>query len=184
MATTKSPRSRRVSTAAVLAPVPQDMAEAAATVAKIGELQRKITRVAADMNDALAATRERYETEAQEMQRRVDSLTEGLQVFANANRRALTQDGKTKTARLPSGEIGWRQRPPSVRITGVDAVLAALREANLDRMIRVKAEVNREAILGDPAAVAEIPGIAIAQGEDFFVMPFETALAGTGGEAA
>ncbi|MCW5720408.1 MAG: hypothetical protein KIS86_04620 [Devosia sp.] len=41
-------------------PVPQDRDEAAATITTIGELQRELTRIEADMNDRLAAIKETW----------------------------------------------------------------------------------------------------------------------------
>ena len=55
-------------------------------------------------------------------------------------------------------------------------VLDALRRFDAARFIRVKEEINKEAILADPAAVAGIGGIRIEQGEVFEVVPFEAAL--------
>ena len=46
----------------------------------------------------------------------------------------------------------------------------------LNRLIRVKEEVNKDAILAEPETVANIKGISITQREEFIVIPFETAL--------
>ena len=70
-----------------------------------------------------------------------------------------------------------RMRPPSVRVTGSEAVLDALRRMGLRRFIREREEVNKDAILNEPDAVADVPGISISQGEDFVVVPFEAELA-------
>ena len=40
--------------------------------------------------------------------------------------------------------------------------------------------MNKEAILNEPEAVRGVPGIAISQGEDFIVTPFEAELATDG----
>jgi len=108
---------------------------------------------------------------------RLKTPTQGLHTWAEANRESLTQGGKSKTASLPSGELAWRMRPPSVRVTGADAVIEALRKFGLSRFIRTKDEVNKEAILNEPQAVEHVPGISISQGEDFIVTPFEVELA-------
>lgn len=99
-----------------------------------------------------------------------------MQTWAEANRDAITQNGRVKTAAFTTGEVSWRIRPPSVAIKGVEAVLNSLRRLGLTRFIREKSEVNKEAILNEPAAVAKVPGITINQGEDFVVTPFETEL--------
>jgi phage host-nuclease inhibitor protein Gam len=46
----------------------------------------------------------------------------------------------------------------------------------LERFIRLKPEVNKEAILNEPEAVRDVPGLSIKQDESFSIEPFETAL--------
>lgn len=66
--------------------------------------------------------------------------------------------------------------PPKVVVRAVENVLDYLRMAGLNRFIRSKEEVNKDAILAEPEAVADIKGISISQREEFIVVPFETAL--------
>lgn len=171
----KKPTRHKTASAAV--PVPQSRDQVTAYIREIGERTRDVTRIQAAMNDELAAVKERFEAQAQPQIARIESLTQGIQIWSEANREALTQGGKTKTAAFPSGEVSWRIRPPSVRITGADAVLDQLRRLGLNRFIRPKEEINKEAILNEPEAVASVPGISIQQGEDFIVVPFEAELA-------
>lgn len=173
MATKKT----RLKTPAAIVAVPQSRDMAAQAVAEIGTLNRELARYAADMNDELAAIKEHHEARAEPLRLKLQALTQGVQTWAEANRDTLTQNGKVKTAALTTGEIAWRMRPPSVRITGAEAVLDALRRLGLKRFIREKEEVNKDAILNEPEAVSHVPGIAISQGEDFVVVPFEAELA-------
>lgn len=169
-------KTTRHKAAAATAPVPQNREQVSLYIREIGERQRELQRIATDMNDELAAVKERWEAVAQPHAQRIEALTAGTQIWCEANRESLTQGGKTKTATFPAGEISWRLRPPSVRITGQEAVLDFLRRIGLKRFIRTKDEVNKEAILNEPEAVAQVPGIAITQGEDFVVTPFEAEL--------
>lgn len=157
-------------------PVPQSRGQVVDSIREIGERQRELQRLQAAMNDELAAVKERWEHVAAPHAQRIDALNQGVQIWCEANRDTLTQGGKTKTAAFASGEVAWRMRPPSVRVTGKDAVLDALRRAGLRRFIREIQEVNKEAILNEPEAVALVPGIVISQGEDFIVTPFEAEL--------
>lgn len=167
---------RKTRNAAATVQVPQNREQLAAAIREIGEHQRQLARLQAAMNDELAQIKERWEAAAQTHSQRVTTLTQGVQIWSEAHRDALTQGGKTKTVTFPTGEIAWRLRPPSVRITGAEAVLDALRRLGLSRFIRAKEEINKEAILNEPAAVTQIPGISISQGEDFLVQPFEAPL--------
>lgn len=171
-----SPR-RKTKAPAAQVKVPQNREQTASFIGAIGEHQRELERIRADMNEELAVVKERWEKLATPHATEIESLTEGVQIWCEANRDALTQSGKVKTAAFATGEVSWRVNPPSVRITGAEAVLDALRRMNLRRFIREKAEVNREAILNEPGAVAQVPGISISQREDFSVIPFEAELA-------
>lgn len=171
------PKQKRVKTAAAAVSVPQTREQAAAQIAIIGTDNRELARLEADMNDALAKVKETFEKKAEPLRQRIQANTQGVQTWAEANRDALTQGGKVKTAALTSGELLWRTRPPSVRVTGAESVIDDLRRLGLSRFIRTKDEVNKEAILNEPEAVAHVPGIAISRGEDFVVVPFEAVLA-------
>lgn len=170
------PPKTRIKAGPALAAVPQNRDEASQAVDEIGAATRELTRIEAEMNDRMAEIKTAYETQAAPLRARVDTLTLAIKTWAEANRDELTQHGKVKTHDLPAGQILWRTRPPSVRVTGVEAVLDSLRRMALERFIRVKEEVNREAILNEPETAARIPGIAISQMEDFVVVPFEVEL--------
>lgn len=171
------PKKTRIKSTAIAAEVPQTREQAAEAIADIGLANRELERINADMNDALASTKERFEQMAEPLRQKIAAKTQGIQTWAEANRDQLTNGGKVKTAALTTGEIAWRTRPPSCRINGAEAVLDILRRMNLARFIRTKEEINKEAILNEPAAVANVPGISISQGEDFVVTPFEAELA-------
>lgn len=168
----------RIKTPASAVPVPQAREIVADYIREIGERQRQLVRLETHMNDELACVRERFESVAEPHRQRIASLQYGVQIWCEANREQLTQGGKVKTAAFTTGEIQWRTRPPSVRVTGAEAVLDLLRRMGLGRLIRTREEVNKEAILNEPEAVATVPGIAISQGEDFIVVPFEAELTG------
>ncbi len=52
--------------------------------------------------------------------------------------------------------------------------MEALKKLKLIRFIRSKDEINKEAILNEPDAVKNIPGITINRDlEDFAIIPFE-----------
>jgi len=157
--------------------VPQSREEVIRGIAQIGELQRQRSRIEAQMNDEMAAIKERHEAAAQPLGEEIARLMQGVQMWCEVNRDSLTRGGKVKSAELPSGQVSWRTSPPKVTITGVQQVLDAFRRLGLaDPYIRVKEEINKEAILADPAKVAMIKGIKITQKEEFAVRPFETSL--------
>ena len=101
-----------------------------------------------------------------------------MQGFCEANRSELTNGGKVKTANLITGEVQWRQRPPSVSVRGAESVIETLVRLGLNVFVRTKEEINKEAILNEPDAVKGVAGITVVTGvEDFVITPFEQAAA-------
>ncbi len=166
-------RNTRIKTAAAAVAF-QNREEVNEAIAQIGAAQRERDRIATAMNEELAAVRARYELEAAPHASVIEQFRQGIHIWAEANRIELTREGKTKTVKLASGEISWRTRPPKVRITGEGIVAEALKRLGLERFLRTKVEIDKNAILADPDAVAGVKGIALSQGEDFVIRPFET----------
>lgn len=154
--------------------VPQTLDDCAADIRRIGDLQRQLVVAQAEMNDRIAEITEAYQPVLQQLQEEIKPLQAGVQVWCEANRHDLTRGGKTKTAGFVTGEVQWRQRPPSVSVRGADVVVSALAELGLMRFIRTKQEVNKDAILAEPDAVKAVRGITVVTGvEDFVITPFE-----------
>jgi phage host-nuclease inhibitor protein Gam len=150
----------------------QSKADVQVGIKNLGDLNREFERERAAMNDQIAAITKEFAPKLEALTERIETLQGGIQRWCEANREELC--GKGKTANLITGEVQWRQRPPSVRITGVDAVMETLKRLSLARFIRTKDEPNKEAMLNEPAAVQGVAGISIVIGvEDFVITPFE-----------
>ena len=146
--------------------------QAQSDIAMIGTLQREHARISGELNDKIAMLTEAEAPRLKELQERISTLQNGVQTWCEANREQLC--GKGKSANLITGEVNWRQRPPSVRVTGEESVIDLLKRMALGRFVRSKEAVNKEAILNEPEAVAGVPGIKVVTGvEDFVITPFE-----------
>ena len=159
-----------------LAAVPQSKNDCAESIRTIGDLQRQFERERAAMNDAIAALTQKHQPALADLAQRIEALQAGVQAWCEAHRAELCGEGDKlgKTANLVTGEVSWRQRPPSVRVTGEESVIDLLKRMTLGRFVRAKEAVNKEAILLEPEAVAGVPGIKIVTGvEDFVITPFE-----------
>lgn len=166
------PVSTRIKAAAALYAV-QSRDECSAAIRTLGDTSRELSRLTLAMNDEIAAVTARYQLEIDPLKARSTSLAEGIQTWCEANRSDLLKAGG-KSANLITGEVQWRQRPPSVSVRGADSVIDTLRRLGLARFVRSKDEVNKEAILNEPAAVVGVAGITVVSGvEDFVVTPFE-----------
>jgi phage host-nuclease inhibitor protein Gam len=154
--------------------VPQTQDAAATDIKKIGDLQRNLLRSTAEMNDAIAHITASFQPVLKAMSEQITQLQTGVQAYCESNRDDLTNGGKVKTANLITGEVQWRQRPPSIRITGAESVIETLERLGLSQFVRTKLEVNKDAILNEPEAVKGVAGIVVVTGvEDFVITPFE-----------
>lgn len=158
-------------------PVPQSRTECEAYIAELGREQRERTRIETRMNDDLAERKAAFETEAKPHRERIEQLSAAIQAYCETHRNDLTRGGKVKFHKFAGGEVNWRVRPPKVTIRGMDAVIEACQRLGLDRLLRQKVEVNKDAMLAEPEIAATIAGVTIgSEGEDFIVKPFETEL--------
>jgi len=160
-------------------PAPQSIEEVNDAIARIGAAQRERTRIEADMNDQIAAIKEEFEVKAEPYKDEITQLAKGVQIYCDANRLKLTDGGKVKYVKLPSGEINWRMGMPTVKTKkglSVDTILELLKSMGKTGLIRTREELDKEAILRDPDAIANIREIEIVQKESFGITPFETKL--------
>lgn len=161
----------RIKTTAIQAPTSQTEAEQ--LLAEIGTLQRQVTVIETKMNEQLAAIKDRFEKQANPLNDVITTKFQALHAWAEAHKLDLLK-GKSKTAKLSSGELSWRTSPPSVRVTGVQTVIKNLKSLGLGDLVRTKEEVNKEAVLNDPERIDGVKGITISQKEEFVAKPFES----------
>ncbi len=154
-------------------PTPGTQVEAEDMVAQIGALQRQVVSIESAMNDELSAIKRGFEEEALPLNAKIEELFLGVKAWAETNRSDLCK-GTRKTVNLTSGEISWRKTPKKVSLKKIPDVIQALKSLSLDRFIRTKEEVDKEAILNDADAVQGVRGITISQKEEFIVKPFES----------
>lgn len=143
-------------------------------IKEIGDLSREHQRLTTEMNDKLGDISEHYAPQLQRLNADIEPLQKAVQEYCEDHRDELTDKGKVKTVNLVTGDVQWRQRPPSVAIRGVDSVIENLQRLGLSRFVRTKNEINKEALLNEADVVKGIAGITIKQGvEDFVIKPFE-----------
>lgn len=179
-------KASRAKTRGANMPVPQSREEAAQAVARFGALGREVARIEATMNDEIVAIKAAAEEQCSPLKDETAAIMEGLKIWAEANRAVLTNQHKTKTVDLGTGTLSWRSAPPKVKGVprGKEAIvelIAKIKSLGLKQFIRTVEEVNREAMIADPAKAEKVPGIKIAsEGEDFTVEPFEVEISGGG----
>lgn len=172
MATKKPTRLKAAATQA-----PQSKEAVVADIKAIGDAQREVQRLTADLNDKIATLQQQYAADAAPFNDRIEVLQAGVQTWCEANRDELTNGDKTKTVDFVTGLVKWRIRPPSVAVRGAEAVIALLKGAGLSRFVRTKEEVNKDAILNEQDAARGIAGLSIVSGvEEFVIEPSDQQL--------
>lgn len=157
--------------------VPQSREEAETWVRQIGEFRRQVVRIETAMNDEIARIKAEHEEKARPYREDVEALLAGLQAWAVAHRDELTGGGKRQSAELATGVLSWRLLPARVTIRKAETVIETLKKLGLTRFLRVREEINKEAMLDDQEAARLVPGVTIGSaGENFSVEPFEADL--------
>ncbi len=172
-----SKRPTRTKSTAAKHPIPQTADETNAMIARIGAAQRERDLIQAAMNEKLEAVKAEFDTQAAPLKAEIETLSKGIQTWCEAHRDELTTLGRVKFHRFGAGEISWRTRPPKVSIRGMAAVIENLKRLSLERFLRVKVEINKDAMLAEPDIATTITGVTIGSaGEEFIIKPNETEL--------
>jgi phage host-nuclease inhibitor protein Gam len=146
-----------------------------ACLARYGTLARKRARMKADTDDRIASLQQTLGHAVEPLDAELKEFERAIAAYCEANRAALTNDNKVKTCQLTTGIIGWRQRPPSVTVRTADLVIETLKKLGLEKFVRQKEEINKDAILESPDDARGIAGLSINTGvEDFYIQPTET----------
>lgn len=93
---------------------PQSWEDANQLMAEYGALSSKAVKIQAGCEDAVAKVKATFQIQLAPVQVRLDEIFEAIECYAAANRKRLTDDGKTKTVTMTAGSFGWRLCPPSV----------------------------------------------------------------------
>lgn len=154
--------------------VPQSREDAVWAIGRIGELRRTVAAHEMVANEAVRVAGEELEKATADIIAELAEHERGVQAWAEANRLALTGDGRVKFHDFGTGKINWRVRPPKVSIRAADAVIDACRKFGFTAFLREKVEINKEAMLADPDKARAIAGVTISsEGEDFVIEPAE-----------
>lgn len=150
----------------------QNKEQAQTCITAIGDTNRKIEHLKAQMNDEIAKITAKYAERLILLQELSVQMTNAVQSWCADNKDKLLTDG-AKTANLITGEVVWRKCPPSVVGKSTPELIARLERFGLDRFVRVKKELDKQAILKEPSAIANIEGISVQDGkEEIIIRPF------------
>ncbi|UPJ65265.1 host-nuclease inhibitor Gam family protein [Bradyrhizobium sp. 191] len=168
--------------------IPQNRDEAAAMISEYGAAAIEVLRIEAELKQKLADEKKAAEDLAAPYLKKAEDIYKGLHVYCAANRQQLLGNSGTKTVDFGTGTVKWRHNPPKVKISGGEegvielitqkkaAAVAkkdAATEAAYGNFLRVKVEIDREAMLKNPDLARTISGVSIPKGGEMFeVEPF------------
>lgn len=152
-------------------PVPVSLDEASEFIRTIGDRKRQVEEIERKLNTKLDELKTQAAAQIQPLNDEIEEQIDGLFAFAETNRAALTNDGKTKTVKLNTGTISWRITPPKVLISNSDKVLKVLKTLGLSRFIRTAEEPNKQAMLEEAEIAKTVKGVRIDQHEEFIIKP-------------
>ncbi|MDP3143260.1 MAG: host-nuclease inhibitor Gam family protein [Candidatus Omnitrophota bacterium] len=153
--------------------VPKSLDEAAQFLAEIGQEQRATNKIQSGLNAKVDELKAKAMVDDEPHQKKISQLVEGLFAFAEAHRDELTDGGKRKTVELLTGSFAWRMTPPAVSFRDVKSILKSLKTLKLERFIRTKEEIDKEAMLKEPEVAKTVKGVSISQHEEFVAKPTE-----------
>lgn len=160
------------SKAKAIARVPQSREDAVMAIGRIGTLRRLIELHKADMAETVRIAGEKLEAATTDLISELAEHERGVQTWCEANRGALTNDGKVKFHDFGTGQIKWRSLPASVTVRGVETAIEAFKKLGFTAFIRTKEELNKEAMLADADKARLVTGVTIkSAGEDFVIEP-------------
>ncbi|BAQ16897.1 host-nuclease inhibitor Gam family protein [Methyloceanibacter caenitepidi] len=161
-------------------PTPIKNADAcAAAIADIGGIDRDLAEIQKDLDTKVAVLKKEAEDKAAPLTTKREELAAGVETYCTANRAALTDSGKRKFGEFPTGKVSWRKGADKLEIdkTRLDKIIEALKGKKLARFLRVKTEIDANAIKKDPAKIKGIRGLKIVPGaESFSIEPTELPL--------
>lgn len=129
-----------------------------------------VKKAEAKMNEEVLAVQKRFEEETRAGRDKVVANEKQIEMFCKENRDEFVT---SKTKELNYGTVSFRNPPPkltTLRGFTWDTVLALLKKLKMDQFIRMKEEVDRDAIkeqMPEAEELAQI-GLRLDQNEQFY----------------
>lgn len=140
----------------------------------LGDLQRQIHKAGIRFDERIARINSLRGDVISPLTEQLSEKAKLLAGWAAKHRAEICPEGK-KTATFDTGVIQWRDGPPKVFVDDEEAVLGSLNELGLTDFIRVREEIDKEAVLKDPEKVKDVAGLGVVTGaEKMTIKPHQT----------
>ncbi len=163
----------------------KDNEEVAKAISRIGQLQREKTSIKTEIDEAISKLQTELAEKLAPIDQEISQITQSLYAWCELRKQHFFV--KNKSYELPTGALAYRQNPPSVsgnvtkkkieEILKRNSLTEVVKKFELKLakvFLRMKLEVNKEAILQDPKKAKLITGLNVEAKEIFYVKPKET----------
>ncbi len=147
----------------------EDMTQADAVLEELCRIGRRLGEVEAAMNEALDQAKAEAKKAAAPLAARKKELEEALALFGAYNKADLFK--KRKSVERAFGVFGFRKSTKLKLLSKFkwEMVLQRLKELKLTEGIRIKEEVNKEALQAWPEERQETVGVKLDTSDEFFI---------------
>jgi phage host-nuclease inhibitor protein Gam len=152
----------------------------AAAISRMGEIDRDLALIETTKAEAVQKAAETAETAAEPLIAERSGLFAKVKAYCETNRRRLTNDGRTKTAKFTSGEAAWKLGRLRVNVDSTlkDKIIGLLKKRGLTDLVRTKEDIDIGAVGKARDKVKGIKGFTFVEPtEDFSVSPISAELA-------
>lgn len=150
-------------------PIPTTEAEAAALLGELGDLELEIDEIQHELDQNVQKLITESQARADKLSAIFAEKFNALKAYAKGAKNDLTDNGKRRSIKWGTGELGWRSKPAGISTSGKKEVIIARilalakKSKDLMRFLRIKYELNLEAMEAEPEAASAIDGISIRQ---------------------
>lgn len=146
-----------------------DLKQVEGALAEMAQIDRKLSEIENSLNDTIDSAKDRAQSESDPLLTRRKELANAVGTFATMQRAELFKEKKSLD--LAFGTIGFRQSTQIVQINKItkEMTLEKLSEYNFSDGLRVKFDINKEAMASWPDERLQLVGLKRRQLDAFFI---------------
>ena len=172
--------------------VPQNAKEAEDGLRALGKARTAVEEIDTKLKEDSQKLKQAAVDKAAPFVAKMKKLEAGLESYAEAHRAKMTNNYKTKTAKMGAGYFEWRNLPDKVSTKGIPKIIEDIKTAisklgktkadiekreKLDQFINTKETLNRPAMLAEPSLAKTFEGVTIgSDGERLEIHIYESSL--------
>ena len=146
-----------------------DLPRAESALMELASLERKTRAITDEANEKIDALKEAAKAETAPLETRKKAITDALGTFLKMNRAEVL--GSRKSVELAFGLLGFRASTAICQMRGISSemTLERLKNAGLKEGIRIKEELDKDAMRGWPDERLALVGLTRQEKDQFYV---------------